>query len=46
MSRIKLIVTPNLLQQENVCLIPREPEHSIFVVGAAVRRTTPVNRLW
>ena len=27
MSRIKLVVPPNLLKQENVCLIPREAEH-------------------
>ena len=26
-SRIKLVVPPNLLKQENVCLIPRVGEH-------------------
>ena len=26
-NRIKLVVPPNLLKQENVCLIPRESEH-------------------
>ena len=26
-SRIKEVVPPNLLKQENVFLIPREPEH-------------------
>ena len=26
-SRIKLVVSSNLLRQENVCLIPRESEH-------------------
>ena len=24
---LKLVVSPNLLKQENVCLIPREAEH-------------------
>ena len=34
MSRIKLVVPPNLLKQENVCLIPREAEHPsiLFIV--------------
>ena len=27
MSRIELVVPPNLLKQENVCIIPREAEH-------------------
>ena len=26
-SRLELVVPPNLLKQENVCLIPREAEH-------------------
>ena len=29
-SRIKLVVPPNLLKQENVCLIPRELEHPSY----------------
>ena len=31
-SRIILVVTSNLLKQENVCLIPRESEHPIDVI--------------
>ena len=29
-NRIKLVVPPNLLKQENVCLIPREAKHPIL----------------
>ena len=33
MSRIKLVVPPNLLKQENVCLIPREAEHPSKIIS-------------
>ena len=29
---IKLVIPPNLLKQENVCLIPREAEHPSKIV--------------
>ena len=40
---IKLVVPPNLLKQENVCLIPREAEHpsyshTRFVILSSIRK--------
>ena len=30
-NRTKLVVPPNLLKQENVCVIPREAEHPSII---------------
>ena len=39
-NRVKLAVPPNLLKQENVFLIPREPEHpSKLFVGKQLKNT-------